>query len=73
MDCLLSSMEITSKLNTVSNSPAYNLNTDSGRSARKVTLQSMEFLSKGRMAKPSVFCDIYRVIEYFSSLQEALQ
>lgn len=73
MHCILSSMEITLKLNTVSSSSAYSLNTDSSRSARKATLQSMEFLSKGRTATPSMFFDIYRVIEYFSSLQEALQ
>lgn len=32
----------------------------------------MEFLSKGRAVTLSVFFDIYQVIEYFSSLQEAL-
>lgn len=73
MHCILSSMEITLKLNTVSDSPAHSLKTDSSRSAQKVTLQSMEFLSKGKTATPSTFFDIYRVIEYFSSLQEALQ
>lgn len=55
--CILSSVEVSLKLSTVSGSPAYNLNTDSRGSARKVTLQSMEFLSKERTATLSMFFD----------------
>lgn len=71
MPYLLNSVEFALKIGTASNSPAYSLNTDFRRSAQKIALQGMGFLSE-RRATPRMFFDIYRVIEHFS-LQEAFQ